>query len=125
MTTAQLARTAYGLPQTPARNPRALEYDLLARASKGLTAAWARRRSDYPGLVAALDMNLQLWSTFGADVADPGNGLPPELRQRLFYLYRFTAQHSRAVMDGNASVDVLIDINTAIMRGLRGDGGGA
>ena len=48
---------------------------------------------------------------------------PAALRARLFYLYEFTAQHSRAVLDDKASVEVLADINMAVMRGLRGDGG--
>jgi flagellar protein FlaF len=58
-------------------------------------------------------------------VAQPGNCLPAALRARLFYLYQFTAQHSRAVLDGKANVEVLADINTAVMRGLRGEGGAA
>ena len=32
------------------------------------------------------------------------------------------ATHSRKVLRDGAAVDVLIDINTAIMRGLRGEG---
>ena len=64
--------------------------------------------------------NARLWSTLGADVADPGNGLPQKLRAQLYYLFEFTAQHSRLVLDGSAGAEVLIDINTAVMRGLRG-----
>ncbi len=56
-------------------------------------------------------------------MALPGISLPAALRARLFYLYEFTARHSRAVLDGKASVEVLVDINTAVMRGLRGEGG--
>ena len=36
-----------------------------------------------------------------------------------------SAGHTRSVLDGRASVEVLVDINTAVMRGLRGDGGGS
>lgn len=123
MTLSQIARTAYARPEAPARSPRALEYDLLARATQRLGSAWRQRRQDFPGLVAALAENQQLWSALAVDVAGPGNALPPALRARLFYLYEFTARHSRLVQDGQASVEVLIDINTAVMRGLRGDGG--
>ena len=49
--------------------------------------------------------------------------LPPALRAQLFYLYEFTDQHSRKVLAGNASIEVLVDINTAVMRGLRGETG--
>jgi flagellar protein FlaF len=54
-----------------------------------------------------------------ADVAEPDNGLPQELRARIFYLAEFTADHSRKVLRGGETVDALVDINTAMMRGLR------
>ena len=114
---------AYAQREAPTRSDRSAEYDLLARATHRLKAAWVHKASDFPGLAAALDQNLRLWSALAADVAGPQNGLPPALRARLFYLYEFTAKHSRAVMDDTASVEVLTDINTAVMRGLRGEGG--
>lgn len=119
------APIAYTQRETPARSLRAIEYDLVAQVTQRLRSAWANRSTDYPGLVSALIDNQQLWSTLAADVATPSNGLPDTLRARLFHLYEFTARHSRAVLDDKASVDVLTDINTAIMRGLRGEGGPA
>ncbi len=115
------ARTFYGRPESPQKTTRALEYDLLARITQRLTVAWAARHENYGMLMAALDENQRLWSTLAADVAEPGNGLPSKLRAQLFYLYEFTVQHSGAVREGRSSVEVLVDINTAVMRGLRGD----
>ena len=117
------ARAAYSRPEAPQRNPRDLEYDLLARATKALSQAARGTPRNYPALVTALDENQRLWSALAADVAAPRNGLPAQLRAQLFYLYEFTALHSQAVRDKDASVEVLIDINSAVMRGLRGQGG--
>ena len=114
---------AYAQRETPTRSFRSVEYELLARATHQMKTAWERRNTDFPALAAALHQNQQLWSTLATDVAEPGNGLPAALRARLFYLYEFTAQHSRAILDDRGSVDVLADINTAVMRGLRGEGG--
>lgn len=114
------AQFAYARPEAPQRTPRALEYDLLARATKALSLAASRKADGFADLVTALDQNQRLWMTLAADVSEPENGLPAKLRAQLFYLYEFTAQHSRAVRDKKASVEVLIDINTAVMRGLRG-----
>jgi flagellar protein FlaF len=116
---------AYARHETPVRSLRSIEYDLIAQVTQRLRNAWARRDSDFPGLVAALTDNQRLWSTLASDVAQPENGLPAPLRARLFYLYEFTVHHSRAVLDKGASVEVLTDINTAVLRGLRGQGGGA
>ncbi|MEZ5796992.1 MAG: flagellar biosynthesis regulator FlaF [Paracoccaceae bacterium] len=55
-------------------------------------------------------------------MADDGNSLPGALRARLFYLYQFTAEHSRRIRAGAASPEVLVEINTAVLRGLRGEG---
>lgn len=117
------ARAAYTRPEAPSRTPRAIEYELLARITQRLSEGWSRRKADFPGLLAALDENLRLWATLAADVSGNENGLPPKLRAQLFYLYEFTAQHSRAVRADKASAEVLIEINTAVMRGLRGEGG--
>jgi flagellar biosynthesis activator protein FlaF len=114
---------SYAQREAPTRSLRSVEYDLLAQVTQKLRSAWANRATDFPGLVRALTDNSQLWSTLAADVALPGNSLPAALRARLFYLYEFTVQHSRQVLDDKASVEVLADINMAVMRGLRGDGG--
>lgn len=116
------AHAAYSRPEAPHRTQRDLEYDLLARATKALSRAAEQRNENFPALVAALEENQRLWSTLAADVAEPENGLPARLRAQLFYLYEFTSQHSAAVRDHQASINVLIDINTAVMRGLRGQG---
>jgi flagellar protein FlaF len=120
--TAYQSRMGYAPAEGPVRTPRSIEYDLLARCTQGLALAWTKRRDDFPGLALALHENLKLWSTLAADVAEPGNGLPKDLRAKLFYLFEFTAEHSRAVLEKRASVEVLVDINTAVMKGLRGGG---
>jgi len=119
----QLARSAYGRPDAPARNQRTVEYDLFARITRGLTTAWEGRQSDHTGFAQAIYDNDALWRTLAVDVAEPGNALPAHLRAQLFYLYEFTRAHSQKVLAGEASAEVLIDINTAVMRGLRGTSG--
>ncbi|MFN4154142.1 MAG: flagellar biosynthesis regulator FlaF [Paracoccaceae bacterium] len=118
-------KAGYSRPDASLRPMRSIEYEALARVTQRLSAAWKGRKADFPALVLALSDNLGLWSTLAADVASPGNALPSALRAKLFYLYEFSAVHSRRVLEENAAVDVLIDVNTAVMRGLRGQGGAA
>ncbi|WP_319638923.1 flagellar biosynthesis regulator FlaF [Rhodobacter sp. Har01] len=118
-----MTRTAYAQPAAPVRTPRAIEYEVIARITQRLNAAIRSRKENYPAFVAALSANEQLWSMLGADVALPENGLPQTLRARLFYLYRFTFEHSRKVLAGSANPEVLVEINTAVLKGLRGNGG--
>ena len=62
--------------------------------------------------------------SLAADVAGAENGLPQTLRAQLFYLAEFTMQHSAKVLAGRADAEVLVEINTAMMRGLRRDAPG-
>ena len=50
-----------------------------------------------------------------------GNALPVALRAQLVCLAEFVRKHTLRVLGGQASIAPLVDINTAIMRGLRGD----
>ena len=49
------------------------------------------------------------------------NSLPVPLRAQLISLAEFVRRHSLAVLAGRARLGALIDINTAIMKGLRGN----
>ncbi|WP_354004009.1 flagellar biosynthesis regulator FlaF [Pseudotabrizicola algicola] len=115
-------KTGYTRPDASLRPLRSIEYEALARATQKMSATWQGRSSDFPALVQALADNLALWSTLASDVASPGNALPASLRAQLFYLYEFSEVHTRRILDGAGSVEVLIDVNTAVMRGLRGQG---
>jgi len=113
-----MARTAYGSPGTPIRSGRSTEYDLFARITRRLREAQQQADRPGPALVSALHDNLELWTTLAVDVAGDGNGLPRELRARLFYLAEFTRIHTGRVLSDGAPPAVLVEINTAVMRGL-------
>jgi flagellar protein FlaF len=117
-----MAKTAYSNPGQPTRTPRTTEYEAFARITHRLKAAAALDKSGFSSLVRALHENRELWTILAADVAGSGNGLPPQLRAQIIYLYEFTMQHTTKVLGGDAKADVLIDINTAVMRGLRQGG---
>jgi len=119
-----LARRAYAQTTAPTRTPRSAEYEVIARMTHRLKSAAIESGSGLtPGLASALHDNRRMWTTLAADVAGKDNGLPAELRARLFYLAEFTRLHTSAVLAGKASVAPLLEINTAILRGLRERGG--
>ena len=123
MSVAGHARSTYANHAHALKAPRDIEYDMLARITGRIRDHLPHARGRTPAaLIAALHDNRRLWTTFAADLADAGNGFPPELRARLFYLAEFTLQHTEQVLTGIATADVLVEINTAVMRGLRGQG---
>lgn len=119
MNALQMAKTAYTASHTPIRTARGSEYEAFARITHQLKSAAEKGSGAYGQLVAALHDNRQLWTILATDVAETGNQLPQALRAQVFYLAEFTQQHSREVLADRADIAVLIDINTAMMRGLR------
>ncbi len=101
------------------RPPRQIEYDVLARITHRLRDAAEQRAIGFGVLAEALHDNAQFWTVLASDVASQDNLLPKELRARIFYLAEFTHQHTRKVLDGDATVSALLEINVAILKGLR------
>jgi len=116
-----LAHRAYAPSSTPIRTARGAEYDAIARITRRLRAA-GETGTDFAELAAALHANRALWTVLAADASDSANALPPSLRAQVVYLAEYTARHSSQVLRGETGVDALVDINTAILRGLRSDG---
>ncbi|VVT16006.1 Flagellar biosynthesis regulatory protein FlaF [Roseovarius sp. EC-HK134] len=118
MNATRLAQSAYRDQSRSVRTDRGLEYDAFARITQRLVHAAGQDPRDIANLAAALHDNRRLWTILATDVADPQNPLPQSLRAQVVYLAQFCHHHSSAVLNANASLQPLIDINTAIMRGL-------
>lgn len=115
------AHRAYSAAVAPTRTPKRIEYEAVARVTARLQEAAQLGSADFPALAAALHENARLWTLFAADLADKDNGLPVGLRARLFYLAEFTRHHTSKVLARTDSVTPLLEINTAILRGLSGE----
>lgn len=123
MNAISMAKTAYATSsRTPLQTSRGMEYELFAQITHRLDQYAKNRSSGFADLAQALHDNRKLWTLLAADVAEDTNGLPAELRARIFYLAEFTADYSRKVLSDDADPSALVDINTAVMRGLRQTG---
>jgi flagellar protein FlaF len=122
MNVIEQAKQGYAPTQTAIRTDRAVEAQLISRITARLRKATAEGSRDFPTLMSALHDNRRMWTTMAVDVADNDNALPNELRAQIFYLAEFTEHHSHLVIRGKADVDALIDVNTAVLRGLNGQG---
>ncbi len=109
----------YDDAQSGLRTPKQDEYRVFARITHRLSEASSRNGGSFPDLAAALHDNQRLWAALASDVSLPTNPLPKDLRARIFYLAEFTRDHSRRVLNGDADATALVEINTAVMRGLR------
>lgn len=113
------AQKGYSAATRSIRTPRSIEYQVLAGITHRIREAAVKNGKGFVELVEALTDNRRLWAIFAADVAEEGNNLPDELKARIFYLSEFTFQHTSKVLARKEDVRPLLDINTAILRGLR------
>ena len=122
-TSSSLAQKAYA-PASPATHTeRDVEYHAFAYVT-GLMAS-AKDALGQPGgfarLSEAMFENVRLWLTLAADVADDANKLPRETRAQIIGLANFARNHMDKVLAKTAEIDPLIEVNLAVMKGLRGE----
>ena len=68
----------------------------------------------------ALSENLKLWDALTIDLVHPDNQLDDTLASQLMELSRFVRFHTHGLYAGTGTVDVLVDINVAVLQGLMG-----
>jgi flagellar protein FlaF len=115
------ARTGYFQAAAPIRTERGAEYGVFARVTAALAALDETDKRQFPALASAVTDNQRLWAALADDLASEGNRLPTPLRGQLIGIAEFVRRHTMQVLAGRASIAALIDINTAIMKGLRGE----
>jgi flagellar biosynthesis activator protein FlaF len=115
------AHSLYGQARN-LKTPRDLEYEVFARITGQLkTALGASERLVTPALATALHENRRFWNVLAVDLAHPDNAFPQDLRARLFYLAEVILAATDRILAGSDEGELLIDLNTAVMRGLRGE----
>lgn len=117
-----MALRGYADNAASTRNDRRTEYDVIARVTKDLRDKAMTAKTDFPGYAEALHRNQQLWTALMVDLSDDANPLPDDLKARLAYLADFTRHHTGKILRDNASVMPLLEINMAVMRGLKTEG---
>jgi flagellar protein FlaF len=113
------AQKGYSSNSVTTQTDRRSEYDLIARLTHRMRATAIEAKDSYPQYVQALHDNRKLWNALAIDVADKDNELPSQLRAQLFYLAEFTAQHTTKILKDGLSVAPLLEINLAVLRGLK------
>jgi flagellar protein FlaF len=103
----------YAAQQNAAANPREIELRAF-RYVNGLLAGAA----DVPSRMAALHKAHRLWSLLIADLAQPGNALPPDLKGRLISLGLWAQREVDARMADEADLDALLALHRDMIAGL-------
>jgi flagellar protein FlaF len=116
---------AYQQAATRAETPREMEYRLFAQVTRALIEAAKMDVTEVSRRTDALDWNRRLWSTLGADCADPANQLPAPLRASIISLSIWVSKHTTLVIRRQEEIEPLIEVNRMIMQGLSGQSSAA
>ncbi|WP_106746745.1 flagellar biosynthesis regulator FlaF [Yoonia maritima] len=122
MNVIEQARQAYAPTQLAIRTERSVEAQLVSQITARLRDTMSQSAGNFAALAVAVHDNRRMWTTLASDVAGSDNALPKSLRAQLFYLAEFTEHHSRRVLRRETDVSALVEINTAVLRGLNGRG---
>ncbi|WOR14489.1 flagellar biosynthesis regulator FlaF [Hyphomonas sp. FCG-A18] len=116
-----LARQAYGQVQHRTAGPKEIEHAVFEQITEALQDV-AKTEAPVPNVYAdAVSRNMELWTILAADLMSDANALPLETKQGLLGLSEFVRRTSMTLLTEGGDVTDLIDVNIAIMRGLRGD----
>ncbi|MDX5360880.1 MAG: flagellar biosynthesis regulator FlaF [Alphaproteobacteria bacterium] len=120
MNAALQAQAAYAAASRSTETPKGIEYQVFSRVTARIEAARRKGKPGFADMAHALHDNRMLWDAIAADVAQASNPYPAPLKAQLIYLSEFTRHQSNRILAGEADADVLIEVNTAIMKGLKG-----
>jgi flagellar protein FlaF len=120
MNSAHAAARRYTSLSEHTRNAKDLEYEVILGVTRDLTKQGANQAVDFPRFAKTLNKNERLWIEIGTQVADPNNQLDTNLRARLFYMAEFVTHQTSKVLSGETGVESLVEMNVAVLRGLKG-----
>jgi len=112
------AHQAYAPKTSALRTSRSTEHQLFMEATIQLRKAATLQETNFAAFAEAIHANRAIWTHLATQVAEDDNALSDDIRARIFYLAEFTSFHSNKVLQGDAEIGPLVDINTAMMRGL-------
>ncbi len=109
---------AYQRAAEQAEGPKQTEYRLFGLVTRALMDAEQTDASNLKVRMKALHWNRRLWTTLATDCANPDNRLPMQLRANIISLSIWVDKHTSQVMQKQAAIQPLIDVNRSIMQGL-------
>jgi flagellar protein FlaF len=119
MDVAAQAAVGYRAVQLQTQSARSIEAKLFAEITAELVRARRAGAPAFRELTAALHRNRTLWDALLADLALEGNTLPAPLKAQLIQLGHFVSRFTARVLKQEDDVQALIDVNNAILEGLR------
>ncbi len=116
----QNALRGYGQTKRQTASDKHIELQLFSSITARLRAEANKNPAKLTSeLAETLVENAKLWNILFCDLVAPENKLALDLKTNLISLAEFTQSHTQRILRGEASLAILIEINTAIIEGLK------
>lgn len=119
MSTQQLAQQSYTNTQRELASDKSVELRVFTSITSRLRATDTDELGGTIKLFEALGDNVKLWNILLVDLSNPENPFPLDLKTSIIELAEFTQIHTLKIYAGEATHQVLVDINQAMINGLR------
>lgn len=113
-----LAYKAYGEVTQRTAGDKEIEYALFRQITEALERVLDPDTRNAAEWADAISRNQQLWTIITADLLQPGNGLPDDLKRSLLALSEFVRQACFKALAGDETIPDLIEVNQTVMAGL-------
>lgn len=114
----QVASRAYGEVANRTASDQQVELSLFQQVTQALQNVDRAERVSPTDWADAINRNLSMWTTLAVDLSHPDNGLPVDMKRSLITLSDFVRRTSMEVLQDEAGLADLIEINTTIIGGL-------
>lgn len=114
------AQSVYGTTGRAIGSDRDVEVQVFQAAIASLRPFCGLDFKLTPESATALSENLKFWDILTVDLVHPENKMDDKIVVQLIELGRFIRFHTHGLYSGTGTVDVLVDINVAVLQGLMG-----
>lgn len=124
MQTAAMATEGYSQNRSQTKTAKSIEYDAVSKITFLMQSSLTPPGIPFSRLCEVIGKNRKLWRIFSLEALNPQNPLARETKERILSLASFVDSYSSRVLRREADPTALVEINIAIMRGLKGEGDG-
>ena len=115
---AQAAISAYRKTTSTTTSPRQQEHEIIGRVNHRLRGIM--KKSDPVELARAISDNQVLWTVLMADLQNPNNQLPPELKGMIISVGMAVMREMDQMGKRAVDIEFLVAVNQNLMDGLEG-----
>lgn len=113
-----LAHKAYGQVQQRTAGDKDIEIAIIQQITRELENAADAVDPPVTQMVDAVSRNLQMWTIFATDLANPNNTVADEAKAGLIGISGFVHRETMKILSGKGEIEDLIEVNRNLLKSM-------